>query len=76
MIPVGASPSLPEFLEGRRCVFCGLVLSTVVSISRYVVVADAEPCGKGLNDPSIGDSGQPQTEAFGQSALKDGMKQQ
>lgn len=53
------------------------MLSTVVSISRYVVVADAEPCGKGLNDPSIGDSGeQPQTEAFGQSALKDGMKQQ
>ena len=35
-----ASPLLPEFLEGRRCVFCGLVLSTVVSISRYIVVAE------------------------------------
>ena len=35
-----ASLLLPEFLEGRRCVFCGLVLSTVVSISRYIVVAE------------------------------------
>ena len=40
MILAVASPSLPEFLEGRKCVFCGLVLSTVVSISRYIVVAE------------------------------------